>query len=495
MKFAGWLYFCLLAFIVFPTIIAFDEAGLEEETSIHEDEKADTGEDGRGPEDEGQNIVTHSSDTYSSLKLLLIAAKNALPGSVLKLHTGTHRDTGEYEILASGITIEAKHSGKAIIKPHSAGLMIKLIGDNNRIAGLQFINGYGISDRGGLIEVTGSNNTLTNLNFYKIYVNHYINIIGGSQFNEISYCNFELKPKNKARAGTVVVIHTDPDVIGYHKVHHCSFQNMDGGGGDYGNEPLRVGMDGLDEPYISRVIIEYNVFNNTYLGDSETISIKSRENIVRYNTFGQNQGAMLSFRSGDFNVAYGNWFIGSGGVRIKEVNNIYIYNNYFQNAGSASDKTYSVDYYELEERDADLDLRNNITVYFNTFVESEYVNLDTVAKPTSQSGWFANNIFIRRKGDLFTGIGMGINFLGNLYEGTLGDEFFIDHELDVSEFNPLDSDMEMNSDGTYYVPSELSPARGNAALWPTADSMSIFDIPVLDDDPFITLDITGWWRD
>jgi len=130
-------------------------------------------------------------------------------------------------------------------------------------------------------------------------------------------------------------------------------------------------------------------------------------------------------------------------------------------------------------------------VYFNTFVESEYVNLDTVAKPSSQSGWFANNIFIRRKGDLFAGVGLGINFLGNLYEGTLGEEFFLDHELDVTEFNPLDSEMELNADGTYYVPSELSPARGNAALWPTADSMSIYDIPVLDDDPLITLDITG----
>ena len=42
---------------------------------------------------------------------------------------------------------------------------------------------------------------------------------------------------------------------------------------------------------------------------------------------------MLSFRSGDYNVAYGNWFLGAGGIRIKEADNIYIYNNYFENAG------------------------------------------------------------------------------------------------------------------------------------------------------------------
>jgi len=110
------------------------------------------------------------------------------------------------------------------------------------------------------------------------------------------------------------------------------------------------------------------------------ISIKSRENVIRYNTFGSNQAAMLSFRSGDYNVAYGNWFIGSGGIRIKEVNHIYIYNNYFQNAGKSSSKTYSIDYYELDEGEVTDDFRNNITVYFNTFVECEYVNLDTVAK-------------------------------------------------------------------------------------------------------------------
>jgi len=187
------------------------------------------------------------------LKKLLVAANDAAAGSVLKLHTGTHRDTGEYTIEASGITIEAKHPGKAIIKPHGSGLMIVIKGNNNIIKGLQFVNGYGMNDRGGLIEVRGNNNTLTNLNFYKVYVNHYINIVAGSQYNVVSYSNFEAKPQNKARAGAIVVINTDPDVIGYHRVHHCSFQNMDGNGEDYGNEPLRIGSDGLEQPYISRV--------------------------------------------------------------------------------------------------------------------------------------------------------------------------------------------------------------------------------------------------
>ena len=38
-----------------------------------------------------------------------------------------------------------------------------------------------------------------------------------------------------------------------------------------------------------------------------------------YCTFSNDQTSMLSFRNGDWNVAYGNYFIGAGGVRIKQV--------------------------------------------------------------------------------------------------------------------------------------------------------------------------------
>ena len=34
---------------------------------------------------------------------------------------------------------------------------------------------------------------------------------------------------------------------------------------------------------------------------------------------------MIVFRSGGDNVAYGNFFLNSGGVRIKEQNNVWVY--------------------------------------------------------------------------------------------------------------------------------------------------------------------------
>jgi len=76
-----------------------------------------------------------------------------------------------------------------------------------------------------------------------------------------------------------------------------------------------------------------------------------------------------------------------------------------------------------------------------------------------------------------------------MYEGYLN--LWMDRDLTAFEMNNVDPLLTLNSDGTYYIPSDISPARGGAALWPTENSMSIYDIPVLDDDPFITLDITG----
>ena len=77
-------------------------------------------------------------------------------------------------------------------------------------------------------------------------------------------------------------------------------------------------------------------FNNTGDGDSESVSIKSRDNTVRFCTFTNQQNAMLCFRNGDNNVAYSNFFINAGGIRVKEANNIFCYNNYFQNSGVGS---------------------------------------------------------------------------------------------------------------------------------------------------------------
>ena len=53
------------------------------------------------------------------------------------------------------------------------------------------------------------------------------------------------------------------------------------------------------------------------------ISVKCRENTLWYNTFSNYRDALMFFRNGNDNVAYGNFFIDAGGIRIKEANNVY----------------------------------------------------------------------------------------------------------------------------------------------------------------------------
>ena len=86
-----------------------------------------------------------------------------------------------------------------------------------------------------------------------------------------------------SKQGNLIEIQADPRIPGYHIIRRCSFHNMPGKGGDNGNEPIRLG-EGSMSTDVSRAVVEFNVFDGTGLADSETISVKSQENVIRYNS-------------------------------------------------------------------------------------------------------------------------------------------------------------------------------------------------------------------
>ena len=170
--------------------------------------------------------------------------------------------------------------------------------------------------------------------------------------------------------------------------------------------------------------------------------------------------------------------------------------------------------------------RFNISIYFNTFVSSEYVNLDKFMTIQQKNVWFVNNIFVARSDvAVFDGASGGINFLGNTYtstDGTLGASFVTDHDLVETEIIEADPLLEKNNEGSYYVPGanrcvqypntsdmtyllnnlfyaitttlslSSSFVIGNAASWPeSTNTINVFDVPFIDDDPYALLDITG----
>lgn len=375
------------------------------------------------------------SATFTSLSDLQSAIKTAANGDIFQIADGTYTDV-KLDVSTAGVTIKAQNPGAVIFTGSSH---ISINSDNCIFQGIQFRDG---NSSGIVIRVLGSNNLIQDLNFKNYSAKKYINLEAGSQHNEISYCNFEGKPVD-APQGNLVGVIPDPNIVGYHRIRFCSFKNNLGKGGDNGNEPIRLG-DGAYSTMISRTVIEYCYWENTGLGDSENISIKCKENVVRHCTFTNNQDGMLVFRNGDSNMAYGNSFINAGGIRVKEANDIYCFNNYFENSGLGGRS----DAITLQYLNDNL---KGIHFSFNTFINCGAVNLGGNG-PTDNT--WANNLFVKAAGPILQSPNTGTTWIGNTYLGDLG----LPTPAGIKKLDPL---LVRSADG-YMRPQLKSPIRAKA---------------------------------
>lgn len=160
---------------------------------------------------------------------------------------------------------------------------------------------------------------------------HFIRVEGVSSHNRISYN--EIGPK---RGFGAVVIYdgaghsggsiSQYDIIEYNYFHSISPRVSNG------LEAIRLGLSSLSLNS-GFVTIQYNLFDGLN-GEDEIISVKSSDNIVRYNTIINSYGGIVS-RHGNRNSFYGNFIVGDGvtpgrsGFRIYG-NDHKIYNNYME---------------------------------------------------------------------------------------------------------------------------------------------------------------------
>ena len=404
------------------------------------------------------NNTKAATINVSSISALQTAINNANTDDVITLANGTYTNS-VITINKSQITVKAFSSGKVFLNGTQE---ININGNGNTFSGFQFTSGN--IGEGEIININGNNNTLSQLNFNGYHAKKYIHINGGTQYNLIENCNIESKPVD-AIIGCLIQITTTPTLPGYHKIRYCSFQNFPGPGGDYGNEPIRIGLS-TEMNNASCTIVEYCYFDNVGLGDGESISLKSCENVCRYNTFTNNPKGELVFRHGFRNVAYGNFFINnSGGIRIKEGGDHYIYNNYFSTGTITSVRLqYEVEYPLY-----------NINFLNNTFIDGS-IDLGTSGLSNVT---FANNIFNKSSGSIFRNPVGNEKWLGNIASGTLG--ITVPTGIIIA-----DPKLALNSDG-YYGLSATSPAIDAA----NANYPAILDITNIDDDPTIMLDIKG----
>ena len=401
----------------------------------------------------------------SSISALQAAANVAVPGDTLVLANGTYLNTTlGISSSTGGFTIRAATPGGVFL---NGSTNITLAGSRVVLSGFQFTSG---AVAGVVITVTGSYNTLTQLNFNGYSAAKYVRLVG--HHNLVSYSNFQGKPAT-APAGDLVQVDANATAVGYNVIRYCSFQHLLGAGGDNGNECIRLG-EGSMSTFAARTLVEYCYFEDTGLGDSEAISVKSRENCLRYNTMRNNPDAMFAFRNGNDNVAYGNFFLRSGGIRIKQASNISCFNNYFEEAGlgqtsglpGGGTRAAYVEYYGPG-------YGSGLSFVHNTFYHCGPSQLDAVAGPNTWS----NNLFDSGTSTLFSGTGAGTSFAGNLYAGTLG-------LRSSTGFTAVNPQLARNADG-YFGLTAGSPAIDAAsAAYPAppglgalrADSTLRFDI-------------------
>ena len=112
-------------------------------------------------------------------------------------------------------------------------------------------------------------------------------------------------------------------------IHHNYFHNFTPVSNNCSS--IQIGLSGRSLSS-AHSLVEYNLFSETR-GENENICNKSCDNIYRFNTFGEGCSE-LSLRHGNGCQVYGNFFIGSEGVRFYGHNH-KIFSNYFEGCNPA----------------------------------------------------------------------------------------------------------------------------------------------------------------
>ena len=174
----------------------------------------------------------------------------------------------------------------------------------------------------------------------------------------------------------------------YNRIERNYIKDVPYPGGDVnGREGIQLGQLKNDEDarITGRSIVEYNLLENVDY-DPEVISIKTNENIVRFNTIRGSENGGLVVRAGDDNVIAGNFiFDAKEGIRINGANTQVI-NNYIEGAKRGIRFRYQP---------------TNATVANNTLVNT--TNVGVTADVDSGFPWSAklyNNIVQSDQGSL-----------------------------------------------------------------------------------------------
>lgn len=422
----------------------------------------------------GQKYYANNDDQLKSL------VNTVLPGDTIVVKDGIFDTDGSVTIRNNGTA-----ENRIVIMAES-------------LNGVNLVNeSYFDFRKCSYITLTGFIFASTNVTAVKLQASHHIRItnnifrinetesakwvlVGGiwddpnaiSSDNRIDHNIFE----NKTQPGNFITIDGSPDPVYVSSIRdtidHNYFRNNNPRAVNE-KESIRVGWSELSQSS-GYTVVEHNLFEDCN-GDPEIISVKTCDNIVRYNTFRRCKGT-LSLRHGNRSEVNGNYFFGegvegTGGIRLYGDDH-RVYNNYFQDlSGSIWDAPITL-------TNGDYDGGSNLTkhfrinrakVVFNTLVDNTnaiqigYTNNGNYSKPP-RDVVIANNIIVGSENDLVEIFTTPINMVwqGNIMFASKNSKLGI--SVNPSEIKEIDPKLEISDN--YWRLSSSSPAIDSSkGIW------------------------------
>jgi len=388
----------------------------------------------------------------SSISQLQAAADRAVPGDRIELADGTYTTSGPIRLTRSGtagapITIAAQHVGAAEIRG-SAGFTFGTVS-------YVVVAGFRLTHSGGVTLPAGAHHLRFTRNVVQISgsTTNWVTVVGNDC--EVDHNTFQ----NKSTEGVFLQISGPGDSAMAQRtwVHHNYFFNHTFSGSN-GGESIRLGLS-FRQLSSAFAVVEYNLFERAD-GDSEAISVKSSDNIVRFNTIRNSRGSIV-LRHGNRNLVEGNLMLGgSAGIRFYDNDHVVI-NNLIQGGsgqiiagtGTIADDTTGSTAHARPDR---------VLVAFNTVVGNRTALLQ-VGQGTAGLGpnacTFANNIFVGGGSGALVDIDEGTNLVwqGNIvWAGSGGN-------MPSSGYRVVNPGLVIDAGGLYRLGSGSSPAVDRAA--------------------------------
>jgi poly(beta-D-mannuronate) lyase len=254
-------------------------------------------------------------------------------------------------------------------------------------------------------------------------------------------------------------------------IHHNYFLDQSYTGSN-GGESIRVGLSGRQHSS-AKAIVEYNLFEKCD-GDLEVISVKSTDDIIRYNTLRNSKGT-ITLRHGWNNRVEGNYLIGNAtGIRMFGNNHVVV-NNVIENSTGQGLEIGGGEVRDDTTSGTDHEAVDHALIAFNTFVNDKAspIQMGDGGKAYQPSDvTVADNIISGTSGSaLSLAGGTSLKYQGNILNGVSGGS------MPSSGYTTANPKLTLDSGGIYRL-SSGSPAIGAA----------------LGSFPQVTLDMDGQTR-